>query len=539
MAGRNVLIRTSSAIAVTLAIALGTTSPAPRAAGTPSPAQAALRDWRRELVAAEALQGLKAKASAAVIIRDVRLVDPEHAAVTPGQTVIVFGERIAWVGDAAKAPGVPDATVIQGRGRFLSPGLVDMHIHTETADAWLLNLANGVTTVRDMDGFPWMLKARDNIAAGRMLGPMDYVAGPIINGEPLEGYAVVPHDALAVRRLVRQAAACGYDFVKIHNILPEAMFDAAADEARRQGMDLVGHVPHDLPVRRAIQGGMRTMEHLKGFLNDGTLKLGDTDYGAIDGAEVWITPTLYATRRYRLDESRAFLDGPQARFHDAQTLSRWRASLTAPPGRVDTAGREAQPIIRAIMQKLIEHKARFLAGTDAAGYPYSVMGFALVDEVNLLVDAGLTPAQALQAATSEPAKALRLTATFGAIRKGMRADFVLLDTDPLASPKALVANAGVMAHGIWLARPDLDSALDRVAASYAEPASTTKLDRAGVEAIYRRTRALTDAGFVFNAATMKSLASALRAEGFADVADRFAALAYDPQEGPCATDRPS
>jgi hypothetical protein len=192
------------------------------------------------------------------------------------------------------------------------------------ADGWLLDLAAGVTSVRDMAGFPWMLAARDMINSRRMLAPAYSVAGPLINGFGMEGYSVVPANSADARRIVRQEAACGYDFIKVHNIVPGPIFDAVNEQAKALGMDVVGHVPHHVTVRRAVEAGMRTMEHLKGFIDDATLKAGETDFAAAVGKEVWNTPTLYAGRGYAHgDEARKLLRAPEMRYTPLRKREKW------------------------------------------------------------------------------------------------------------------------------------------------------------------------------------------------------------------------
>src|ERR1700741_1211101 len=142
-----------------------------------------------------------------------------------------------------------------------------MHVHTESLAEQLLRLAVGETSVRDMDGFPWMLKLRRAIESGRLLAPTPYLAGTIITSSPLSGYSVVVNTEDEARVTVRKEAACGYDFIKVHNILQQPLFDAVANEAQLVGMDLVGHIPHDISIDPALHiGHMRTVEHLKGFL---------------------------------------------------------------------------------------------------------------------------------------------------------------------------------------------------------------------------------------------------------------------------------
>ncbi len=518
-------------------------APAHAAPSTPASAdQIAFHRLQQDAVIAQALATLKAAApKRRVLFRDVNLVDAASGQAVPHQSVLVGGRTIFWVGPAGSEPkDIKDLTVIDGAGRYLAPGLTDMHVHTNNHGDWLLDLAAGVTTVRDMAGFPWMLKARDAVSGDRMLAPTTYVAGPLINGFPLEGYAIVPRDALDARRMVRQEAACGYDFIKVHNVVPLPIFDAVAEEARALDMDLVGHVPHDISVRHAVTAGMRTMEHVKGFLNDATLTLGDTDYAAaVDGPQVWNTPTLEAgLAPYRGAEGRAALEKPEMRYVPLRKRQAWTSDLDQPDDRATTAFRQSRAIQFQIVAKLHAEHARFLAGTDSANYPFQVRGFALLDELSMLQAAGLTPVEALQAATTEPPKAMRAPGAFGEIKAGERADLVLLESDPTRDTAAYRHSLGVMAHGWWLPRTELDKALDVLAASYAEDDRATVADRAQGEALLARLSALAAAGDVFNAKEIESGASALRAAGQADLADRLGALAYAPTVGPCAEVRP-
>ena len=190
--------------------------------------------------------------------------------------------------------------------------------------------------------------------------------------------------------------------------------------------------------------------------------------------------------------------------------------------------------MRQIMARLLTVHAKFLAGTDAAGYPFQIMGFALVDEIQLLHEAGLSPGAALRAATTEPARAMRVSDEFGAIRRGMRADLVLLDENPLEVASAFRANRGVMAHGYWLDRERLDDALDKVAMIYAEPDELVEVSRRSSLKAYSSAKAQIDDGFVFNAIELEALSASLRKSGLGDLADRFDTLADVPKSGPCA-----
>ena len=515
-------------------------APATRADPAAGPVATQLHELQQDIAVARLLNELNhaapREAGRLVVVRNVRIVEPAAETATPAQSVIVSGARIAWTGDTAKEPKLEGALVIDGQDQFLAPGLTDMHVHSTAAAGWLLELASGVTTVRDMGGFPWLLRVRNSVAAGRMLAPTCYVAGTIINAMPLEGYAVVPRDALDARRIVRQQAACGYDFIKLHNIMPQPMFDAIAEEAARLGMDLVGHVPHDITVRHAVSKGMRTMEHLKGFLDDKTLQLGETDYAAaVDGPEVWNTPTLVALRSYaRGAEAQALLARPEMRYVPARRRAEWSHAADEAPDPATAAGNAAREIAAGIVGKLRAVDAKFLAGTDADGYSYLVMGYALLDELDLLCSAGLAPPQALRAATTAAATAMRVPEAFGRIQRGMRADFVLLKTNPLENISAFRANAGVMAHGVWLPRAGLDRALDQLARIQAEPDAGVEVDARSLAAAHSAAQALSRDGFIFDGAALTGFANTLRESGWPAEAEHFDALAGLSQDGPCA-----
>ncbi len=503
--------------------------------------QIAFHSLQQDVAIAAVLAELKASApERRLIIRDVQVVDPDAGAVTPGQSVLVGGGRIAWVGPRDKEPAVDRVTLIEGRGRFLSPGLVDMHIHSGPASGWLLNLAVGVTTVREMDGFPWLLRLRQSVADGRVLAPTLTVAGTILNDQPLDGYAVVPDSPLDARRLVRQQAACGYDFIKIHNLLSKPVFDAVTEQAGSLGIDLVGHVPHDITLAHALAPGrMRTSEHLKGFLYDATLLPNDDeDYSAaLKDADVWLTPTLFTGLNYDRGEwAKGVMAGPTAAYVPLRRRQEWAAMLASPDAEQLALGERFRRTQSIVMARLVPLRPRWLAGTDAAGYPFSVMGYALIEELRLLRSAGLTPVEVLRSATAEPARAMRQPETFGAVRRGMRADLVLLDRNPLEDPTVYAANAGVMVRGFWLPRERLDAALARLAAIYAE-SDAVEITRSDAAALRQRASALIEKGFVFDPQTVDAANAAAASVGLADTG--LASLNGPPPTGPCAMPTPS
>jgi len=469
------------------------------------------------------LQRLKSGApSGTVLFRNVRLVDPVAAAVSRPGEVLVRDGKIISVGRSVAAPRA--AFVIDGHGQYLAPGLVDSHFHSHSPAAPLLNLAYGVTSVREMDGFPWMLHWRAHAKARSMLAPYPYVVGQIINAFDMGGYAIVPKSIADARAIVRRHAACGFEAIKVHNVVPLPAFDAIAAEAKAVGLPIVGHVPHDIPVRHAAEAGMRTMEHLKGWLNDRNLELGDRDYRvAADFKSLWVVPTLYSTHEsLRGKDALAVLDSPEGAYIPPWMRSELRGMVDEAPNR-QLVSRQAQlPKMRFIIGELHKVGARFLAGTDADGGPFMVAGYALTEEMRMLMTAGLSAPEVLRAATSEPAEAFRHPGEFGRIKPGMSADLVLLPANPLDDPLAYRDNRGVMANGRWLARPALAAALAKVRDLFASDASAGPVEPRQLAGQVRR---LAASGYVFDAATLANAATALRKTGAAVPAARIQALA--------------
>jgi hypothetical protein len=475
-----------------------------------------------------------------VIFHGVAVIDPLQGRATPNQSVVVRDRKIDWIGPAEQTPAVEDALVIDGRGKYLSPGLADMHVHTQGLGEHILRIAAGVTTVREMDGFPWLLHLRDAVERDQTIGATMYVAGTIIADRPLDGYAVVVATPQQARDAVRAQRACGYSFVKVHNSLALPLFDAVAQEAARQGLDLVGHVPHDISLRHAIQSGrMRTLEHLKGFLIDQTLLPSAEDFGqALAGAEVWLTPTLYTRLDFAHgnDAAKLSLD-PRMRFTPRAAREAWQAGATAPASNRVQLGTRFDETQRVVMRRLLMLHPRWLAGTDTAGYAFNIAGFALHDELRLMLAAGVPLADALRAATTNAAAAMRLT-NFGRIAPGMRADVLLLAANPLEDLGAFDENDGVMARGRWFDRAALDSALAALSRIYDE-ATPIGFDEAYARRVAGGAEGAVATGHVLEARALASAAAALHNDGFAEAARRLERLVVAPPSGPCAATWPS
>ncbi|HEY2447150.1 MAG TPA: amidohydrolase family protein [Rhizomicrobium sp.] len=517
---------------ICLAMMLLTTQPV---AAEPAADDRASLHWiRQEVEIAGALDNLSRLAvSAPVVFTHVAIVDPESGGTLADQTVAVRDGKIAWTGDASAAPDMTGFTAIDGRGLVLSPGLVDMHVHTMSLAEQLLRLATGTTAVREMDGFPWMLELRRAIIGGTLLAPTAYIAGTIITSYPLDGYSVVVHTPEEARATVRSEAVCGYDFIKVHNILKLPLFDAVADEARRAGLDLVGHIPHDITIDHAVHaGGMRTLEHLKGFINDGTLIVSGEDYAkAVAGADVWLTPTFYTmTGTHRAVDAQNLLALPEMSYVPLRKRRSWA-------GPVDAHDLKGQALIDvaipAAMARLLPLHPHWLAGTDAAQYPLQVAGYALLDELIDMEQFGIPRADVLRAATTEPAAALHRPGEFGRIATGMRADLILLRADPTRDLRAYRNNLGVMVRGHWLSRAALDAALARLAQIQAEPDEAFAVNGRSADALVADLQKLAGRHIALDAMHLEAASASLARLGYKRDATQLEGIMTALQAGAC------
>ena len=400
------------------------------------------------------------------------VIDPRRGVGHPDQTVLVDQGRIVAVGASDRVPVPAGTPRVEAAGRFLVPGLWDMHVHAlwdpVVRTTFLpVFVANGVTGVRDMGGTLEVLSlVRDEQAATDPPWPSVVAAGPVLDGpqpvDPSISLAIdSPDDA---RAAVARLAAVPVDFIKVYTMLPAAAYRAVVEEAERHGLPVAGHIPHGVDVREAARG-MRSMEHLRAETGGLCAGLSSTEcdaaYAALREHDVWQTPTLVARRPRATGAEAAMEDDPRLAYVPAVLRETWLANrarrLTLPAGEMQ-AKRMEFARERADAAALPARGLHVLAGSDA-GADFAIPGFGLHDELALLVDAGLTPAQALQGATSEAADYLG-RGDVGTVSPGAVADLVLLDGDPLQDIGNTRRIRAVVLRGRWLDRPALDALLE-------------------------------------------------------------------------------
>ncbi len=424
--------------------------------------------------------------AAVVAFVDVNVVPMDRERILAGQTVLVRDGKIAEIGSDAEVAVPEGAPVIPGDGRrYLMPGLADLHVHYnsnshEAHNDHILFLANGVTTLREMWGVAdeLSLSERGAIAAGIRHGPTIYAASPGMDGPggPWAGGTPPIQTVEQARETVAQHVAKGYDFIKVYNLLAPAVYDAIVEEAGRQGIRVIGHVPQAVGLERALAAGQSSLEHLIGFglaasstrsITTGVLDMAEVNRLArlSSAAGAWHTPTitvdgLSVARVQEIKRSEAYrYISPTMRNRFANGFFQGVSS--------DVAARSLANH-RAVVKALAEADGRILLGTDA-GFGYILQGFSIHEELAHLQDAGLTPYQALRAGTSGAATFLEAQDAFGTVAAGLRADLILLDRNPLEDVTHVqTQRAGVMVRGRWFSAAKLRRMLDKIAASYGQ-----------------------------------------------------------------------
>ncbi|MCP4363484.1 MAG: amidohydrolase family protein [Chloroflexi bacterium] len=447
---------------------------------------------------------------------NVNLIPMDSEQMLANQTVIVQGDRIIEIGpvDAITVPS--EAQVIDGKGAYLLPGLVDMHTHlSENQDALILYLANGVTTIRNFNAEPHILTWRDQVAAGELLGPtirpgkslggvppaftntvhwFNRAAGPFFS---LNGIAigVITNEADG-RQAVLEAKADGYEFIKANFFLNREAFDSIVATAAAEELPVLGHVSADVGVEHAIRSGMEIQHNfsLAAYVaKDHTRNPGPNPFDRFDLSEtdetlpqlaalmteneVNYTPTMVidVVSSDLLEDPQALLQHPMYQYAPPSSIQEWRNQTSRPDvvDIIETAGGIPERAFRDEVWTYYQRQVKtlhdagvpILAGTDASAFGV-VWGFSLQQELEFLVEAGLTPYEALEAATRVPAEVFGNPEEWGTVEVGKRADLLLLQANPLEEISNTQQIAGVMVRGQWLSQAELQGMMDEVAAKY-------------------------------------------------------------------------
>jgi imidazolonepropionase-like amidohydrolase len=439
----------------------------------------------------------------------VNVIPMDRERILMNQTVVVRDGQIVEIGDAGKVKVPVGAQRIAGQGKYLVPGLIDMHTHLFSdddfpdelaADELMVMLANGVTTIRLMIGTPEHLVLRARVNKDELLAPSLYVASPQLTGNAQFAESNGRHvtNAEEAQRAVRDFKAAGYDFIKLTNFITRPVYDAVIDTAKEAGIRVVGHVDTRVGVQHALAAGQQ-IEHLDAYVesvlkDDSPIKSSVSDIGlfrkqnwesldyiddrkikeiaqATGRARIYSTPTLtffkitFGTGTTD-EEIRA---RPDYRFYTPKMRERWHAAFkriwTDPPS--ESRRREYVRVRNLLVKEIYDAGGKIMAGSDSPE-GFLLYGWSLHRELRSLVEAGLSPYAALESATRHPAEFLAGLDRFGTVSRGKRADLLLLEANPLEAISNTERRTGVMVRGRWLPESKLKGMLDEIATRFAK-----------------------------------------------------------------------
>ncbi len=419
----------------------------------------------------------------AIAFTHVTVVPMDRERTIPDQTVVVRGERIVAVGRSADVTVPAGAMAIDGRGRFLMPGMAEMHAHIpggQSSDAYMqrvlaLFVANGITTIRGMLGDPRHLTLRAAVAKGDVLGPTIYTSGgPSFSGNT----AKTPEIAV---KMAQDQKAAGYDLLKVHPGVPRAAFDAMAAEANKLGIPFSGHVPAEVGLERALAATYHSIDHIDGYF-EYAVKPGAAVDAANPGffgvnfaahldparlakavadtkrAGVWIVPTQGLLEIFMSplgpDDLRR---SPGVDLMPPQVVDGWtkqRLAFIAQPGFSKETNERFLRERRKLLKALHDAGVDIAMGSDAV-QTFSVPGYSIHNEMGAMARSGLTPYQIYVTGSPNVARFFKRESDVGTVAVGKIADLVLVDADPLADVANFAKQTGTMVRGRWHPRREL------------------------------------------------------------------------------------
>jgi imidazolonepropionase-like amidohydrolase len=421
-----------------------------------------------------------------IVFTSVNVVPMDSEKIIPNCMVIVKDGKVTAIGKKLKYG--KSALVIDAKGKYLIPGLAEMHAHVPPNDnleshkeVLFLFAANGITTIRGMLGHPSHLTLRSKINTGEVFGPRFYTTGPSFNGLSVK-------TAERGAELVREQKAAGYDYLKLHPGLTKETFASISSTANQVGIPFAGHVSFGVGVWRAIDAGYSSIDHLDGFVEamvPGIESMVEQQTGlfgmfvadqadesqipklmqALKEKNIWVVPTQSLADRWFASAftGEEFLKDPDSKYMNKQTVNQWiesKKNLMANPQYDPIKIDNFIKLRRKLIYECQKNEVGLLLGCDAPQV-FNVPGFSTHNELKYLVDAGLTPYQALRTGTVNVAKYLKL-ADAGTIRPGAIADLVLINGNPLTDITNTKKVEGVMVRGKWLSKAEIDAGLKKL-----------------------------------------------------------------------------
>ena len=423
-------------------------------------------------------------------ITHVNVLPMTSEEVLKDYTILLKDGKVFKMGPSNKLKVKKKNQVIDGTGKYLMPGLTEMHAHIPTPengdDTWVrqvlfLYVANGVTTIRGMLGDPYLLTLRKNVENEMLIGPRIFTSSPSMNGNTIK----TPQEA---HEKVVQYKKDGYDFLKVHPGVNREVFDTMAKIAQSLNLPFSGHVPVEVGIRHALASRYASVDHLDGYL-EGTVaadilaqnpNAGFFGYTYIPNADekqlealaaetkkqgVWVVPTQSLfTRWFSPTDANVLANEPEMQYMPSKTLYQWRQNKSNLTGANYSEVLWQRFILfrHKILQSLYKADVDLLLGSDAPQV-FNVPGFSLRHEMKSLADANLPPYVILRSGTANPARFFGRSGAFGTIVPGASADFVLLEANPLENIGNTSKQVGVMLRGKWLSKEFIEAELEKIA----------------------------------------------------------------------------
>lgn len=436
-----------------------------------------------------------------LVLRHATVIDVVSGRTKPDMAVVIEGSRITALARDGEVRVPVGARIVDASGKFVIPGLWDMHSHflfERFREPFMkLFIANGITGVRDLGGeqLGQLGQIRQSIAEGKVLGPRIVAAGPIVDGpKPVWPFSIAVSNAEEGRRAVRTLKEKGADFVKVYSLLPREAYFAIADEAKKQKIPFAGHIPNAITAAEASDAGQSTIEHIFVYLDVSSDEKelrrerlaaeakGQSEINKVRAAQAtrvldtfseekvkllgerfarngtWFVPTLTVHRGFAFLDDPSFIEDSRLRYMPEAIKGYWKTQRERTPDEVIRRSRLYYAKDLQIVGLMHRAGAKLLAGSDMMN-PHIYPGFSLHDELTLLVEAGLTPFEALQTATVNPAKFFGRENEFGAVERGKLADLVLLEANPLENISHTRRINAVVVNGKYLPKESLQKLL--------------------------------------------------------------------------------
>lgn len=420
--------------------------------------------------------GISSSDAQTTAFESVHVVSIQDSTIMKNQTVLVENNRIQKVAPAAEVNLPDNVTRIDASGRYLMPGLAEMHGHIPPPNSpqkyidnvLFLYVSAGITTVRGMLGAPNQLELKKEVNNGSKIGPSLYLAGPSFSGNSIDS----PDEA---KERVHQQHEEGWDLLKVHPGLTREEFDAMAEAANEVGMRFAGHVPEDVGLEHALEMGQETLDHLDGYIAYIDAEEEPVSHSQLEEVvelsleyDVWVVPTQALWESIigasDLEDQKKY---DELKYMPADIVRDWTESVEENIGDSDERqaalqhGENRQKLLKA----LGDGGVPILMGTDAPQL-FSVPGFSIHRELKKMTEAGMSPYEILKSGTENVGRYFEEQDDFGTIAEGQRADMILVEKNPMENLETIENHFGVMVRGEWFSREEIDERLQKIEDSY-------------------------------------------------------------------------